>query len=82
MPRSNFIRMNARTGDGRCRVCDLPYSRMLAKEVREHREFHRRYRDACDGGGAPVNEAERQSGSVSAPRAFGCRSTVRRCPSA
>jgi len=60
MPRSNFIELDHRTGDGRCRVCDLPYSKMLEKEVREHREFHRRYLDACDGVGAPVNEAERK----------------------
>src|SRR6266542_2640847 len=60
MARSHFILMDARTGDGRCRVCDLPYSRDLPREVRDHREFHRHYRSACDGVGAPVNEAERK----------------------
>jgi hypothetical protein len=60
MPRSNFIELDHRTGDGRCRICDLPYSKILANEVRDHREFHRRYLQACDSVGAPVNEAERK----------------------
>ena len=59
MPRSNFIEMITMPGEGRCRVCDYAYSINLPKEVKAHNEYHRRYLDACDGVGAPVNEAKR-----------------------
>ena len=57
---THFIPHPFLAGDGRCRICDLPYSKNIEKEVRQHRGFHKRYLAACDAGFAPVPEAERQ----------------------
>lgn len=55
----NFVPHPSMPGEGRCRVCDLPYSKDIAAEVRRHRLFHRAYLLACDGVGAPAPEAVR-----------------------
>jgi hypothetical protein len=55
--RRNFIEIL--DGAGRCRLCDFSYSREHPEEVREHRAYHHRYLEACDGVGAPVNRFER-----------------------
>jgi hypothetical protein len=60
VPRSTFIEMPGMPGEGRCRICDLPYSRNLPREVANHREFHAKYLKACDGVGAPVPQRDRK----------------------
>lgn len=57
---SNFIPHPMMPELGRCRVCDMPFSKQIPKEVAGHLRFHKRYLEACDGAAAPVNEAERQ----------------------
>jgi hypothetical protein len=57
--RSNFVPHTYLAGEGRCRVCDLPYSKFIDKEVADHRRYHRLYLKACDTIGAPTPEHER-----------------------
>jgi hypothetical protein len=59
--RSNFVPHPSFAGEGRCRVCDLPYSQFIDKEVAQHRRYHARFLIACDTVGAPVPEATRDS---------------------
>lgn len=59
--RANFIPHPTMRGEGRCRICDLPYSRFSPDEVAEHRRYHKRYLEACDRGGAPIPERTREA---------------------
>ncbi len=58
--RSDFIPHPRLEGEGRCAVCDLPYSRLLPREAEHHRGFHRSYLKALDDGWAPLPERERE----------------------
>lgn len=57
----NFVPHPYLAGEGRCRVCNLPYSKMIAKEVAVHRRFHGDYLRACAVGGAPMPETVRDA---------------------
>lgn len=57
--RANFVPHSYLPGEGRCRICDMPYSKCHPDEVADHRGYHRRYLAACDGVGAPVPERTR-----------------------
>lgn len=58
--KGNFVSDPFLRGEGRCRVCDFAYSKLRADEVAEHRRYHKRYLEACDGVGAPIPERMRQ----------------------
>lgn len=58
---TNFVPHPGLPGEGRCRICDMGYSKLRGNEVAEHRRYHKLYLKACDGVGAPVPERTREA---------------------
>ena len=58
--RSNFIPHPTMRGEGRCRTCDFPFSKLIDAEVAQHAAVHKRYLALANSVGAPVPEATRE----------------------